>query len=157
MMRQLLCRFLFAISLLLPAGQLAYAAETVRPPEVVVSEFYQWYMKELAADRNPLIDNNKSLSNYVAASLLQQIKRQMNSKDGMENDYFIQAQDYLDDWVTSIAVATPAVNGDVATTKLTLGATDQSRSELEVTLRRERSEWKITKVQPHGKEKRVLR
>ncbi len=81
----------------------------------------------------------------------------MNSKDGMENDYFIQAQDYLEDWVTSIAVATPAANGDVATTKLTLGATDQSRSELYVTLRREKAEWKITQVQAHGKEKRVRR
>ncbi len=75
MMRQLLCQFFFAISFLLPAGQLAHAAETARPPQAVVSEFYQWYMKELAADRNPLLDKNKSLSNYVAASLLQQIKR----------------------------------------------------------------------------------
>ncbi len=157
MARRLLRQFFFAISFWLLAGQLAHAAEVARPPEAVVSEFYQWYMKELAADRNPLLDKNKSLSNYVSVSLLQQIKRKMSSKDGMENDYFIQAQDYLDDWMTSIAVAAPAVNGDVATTKLTLGATDQSRSELDVTLRREKTEWKITQVQPHDKERRMRR
>ena len=156
-MRQLLCQFLFIMSFLLPAGQLAHAAEIARPPEAVVSEFYKWYMKEVAADRNPLLDKSKALSNHVAASLLQQIKRKLSSMDGMEDDYFMQAQDYLDDWVTSIAVAAPTVNGDVAKVTLTLGATDQSRSELDVTLRREKAEWKITQVQPHGKERHVRR
>lgn len=152
---RLLCQLFLILSFLLPMGQASRAAETIRQPEVVVGEFYKWYLEELAANRNPLTDNRKSLSNYVATSLLQQIEHKMNSKDGMESDYFIQAQDYLDDWITSIAVATPTVNGGVAKTKVTLGATDQSRSELDVTLRREKLGWKITQVQPHGTERRT--
>ena len=115
-MRQLLCQFFFAISFLLPAGQLTHAAEAARPPEVVVSEFYQWYMKELAADRNPLLNKNKSLSNYVAASLLQTIKRKMNSKDGMEIDYFIQAQDFPKAGFKASALTIKATNAIVTMT-----------------------------------------
>lgn len=145
-MRQTLRRLLLAAALLLLAGQTAHARVGVQPPERIVGEFYEWYLGELAASRYPLTDARQTLASYVARSLLRQIERRMNSKDGLEADYFIQAQDYLDDWPAHIAVTPPTVKGRVATARVTLGASAASRTDLDVTLGRDAHDWKITRV-----------
>lgn len=115
-------------------------------PDATVSKFYNWYLHALTTDHDPLRDDRPKLSAYVSKALIQDINRRMNSADGLDADYFIQAQDYLDDWGTNISVTKPEINGNTAVLVVTLGATEESRHRLRLTLKKERDIWKIRKV-----------
>ncbi len=89
-----------------------------------------------------------SLKKYVTAGLLSQIERRMKSSEGLSLDYFLQAQDWLEDWEGNIATTKTAVTNTIATTVVILGATEESRHKLTVSLRLESGAWRITSVRP---------
>lgn len=121
-------------------------AETSLAPDAFVSEFYGWYLHSLAADHDPFRDDRTKLSKYVSKALIKEIERRMNSANGLDADYFIQAQDYLDDWENNISVAMPKINGNTASVVVTLGATKDSRHRLALILMKEDRVWKIRKI-----------
>lgn len=129
----------------------ALAAQAASPkvvqPSEVVHEFYRWYLQSLAQDRDPVTQDRATLKKYVAKPLIDEIERRMKSPDGLDADYFLQAQDYLDEWKSNISVSQLANNGTVATVVLTLGAKGSAAYRLKVTLRKEADSWKIAKVQ----------
>jgi hypothetical protein len=108
---------------------------------------YEWYLKELAADKDPVGDERAALSEHVSARLLQQIERKRRSPDGMEADYFIQAQDYLDDWLGQVTVKAGKINKSTAKVDATLGEKPDDMRTLRVTLVFESGVWKISHVQ----------
>ena len=93
----------------------------VATPESVLNEFYTWYLQLLAKNKDPLTDEPIIFSKYVSAKLIHEIEKEINSPDGMEYDHFIQAQDYMDEWLTNISVTTQGVYKDKATATVTLG------------------------------------
>lgn len=121
-------------------------AEAPLAPDATVSAFYGWYLHALSADHDPLHDDKAQLSTYVSTALIREIERQINSPNGLDADYFIQSQDYLDDWLTNISVTKTTINGDTASVVVTLGTTKESIWKLGVTLKKERNLWKIRKV-----------
>jgi hypothetical protein len=70
-----------------------------------VVEFYRWYLGELAKDRNPLQDDHAKIETYVSKALVQELDRHIDSEEGLDEDYFTRAQDYLEDWASNIAVS----------------------------------------------------
>lgn len=122
-------------------------AANSQPVEQTVSAFYEWYLHSLAAGLEPLSDDRKEFAKYVAHSLVREIDKRMRSEDGMEEDYFIKAQDYLDDWEQSIVVAKATVEGNKARTTLQLGTAGDSRRRFSIALIREAGYWKIQSVQ----------
>jgi hypothetical protein len=116
-------------------------------PEETVEAFYKWYVHALRQNREPLTQDEATLKKYVTSALIARIKKQMNSPDGLEADYFLQAQDYLDDWETNVSAAKAMIKGTVATTRVTLGAKDDSKHKLKVSLSKQGEEWKISRVQ----------
>jgi Protein of unknown function (DUF3828) len=126
------------------AGQ--EAAIATSKPDVAAATFYKWYLNELAQNHDPLSGGTKCLAPYVSASLLRQITRMMHSPDGMEADYFIQAQDYLDGWLHHVSTSDTKVQAGVATTIVTLGEKPEEQYRLFVTLVREAGVWKIRRV-----------
>ncbi|HXC96737.1 MAG TPA: DUF3828 domain-containing protein [Edaphobacter sp.] len=115
-------------------------------PGVVAAEFYKWYLHELEQNHDPISKNERSLSPYVSASLLRELKRMMQSPNGIGADYFLQAQDYLDDWPTHISVGDTKIQSGIATTVVTLGESPANPYRLAVTLQQEGGSWKIRRV-----------
>jgi hypothetical protein len=114
-------------------------------PNATLTAFYHWYLDELAAELDPLHDRTK-IEAYVSKALLKDLDERINSAKGIDEDYFLKAQDYLEDWASSIVVSDVRINGNTASATVTLGATKQSRHRLTVNLLSEESSWKITKV-----------
>src|SRR5215510_10050422 len=96
-------------------------------PQATLAEFYHWYLEALAKDRNPLGDDRAKMEQYVSKTLLQQIERHINSPEGLGEDYFTKAQDYLEDWQTNIVVSDVRIEGKAASAIVTLGATKKSK------------------------------
>jgi hypothetical protein len=119
-------------------------------PDVVAKDFYRWYLGLLVENKDPMHDEVTAFSKYVSSALAKEIERKIHSADGMEADYFIQAQDYLDDWPTNVSVATPRIKGALAAVTVSLGAAKPSSYRLTVTLVKENDTWKIRRVARAG-------
>jgi hypothetical protein len=89
-----------------------------KSPATVAAEFYRWYVKTIETNRDPIADFPTELSTYVSKSLIAEIRHAMASEDGLEADYFIQAQDYFDDWSTNARVTRSTIHGSTATLEL---------------------------------------
>lgn len=139
----LTCVMLFAFQLMTPEP--AYAKPT-RAPELVADEFYGWYLDTLAADEDPLTDHREKLSFYVAKSLITDIERQINSADGISEDYFLKSQDYLVEWQSTRRASTPIRIGSTRVVEIALGSTTKGKHILELSMVRESGVWKIRQV-----------
>ena len=122
-------------------------AATPQAAEQAVSAFYKWYLHSLAAGREPLSDDRKEISKYVSSSLVREIDKRMNSDEGIDEDYFIKSQDYLDDWERNVVVDKATVDGNQALVPLKLGEAGESRRSFSIALVREAGSWKIRSVQ----------
>jgi hypothetical protein len=115
-------------------------------PQASLTAFYHWYLGALANDRHPLRDDRTQVERYVSKELLQEIDRRANNPEGLGEDYFIEAQDFLEDWASNIVVSNVRIDGRVASALVTLGATKQSRHRLALNLINEGNMWKVSKV-----------
>lgn len=122
------------------------SAVTALEAEVVATEFYGWYLESLAADSEPLTTGRKQLATYVAKDLLREIDRQRRSPDGIPEDYFLKAQDYLDEWKSIRVSSKPTRRGTSIVVTVTLGADPESRRSLKLTMIQESAAWKIRTV-----------
>jgi hypothetical protein len=136
------------LAVLIVAAQFALAAPAMaasQPPEQAALQFYRWYMQSLAINQDPLKQSPVQMSAYVEKGLMKELTRRMSRK-GLHADYFIQAQEFMDDWPTHIKVVRPTVQGNVASVVVLLGATPDTRRILALTMFREQGDWKISMV-----------
>jgi hypothetical protein len=114
-----------------------------------VATFYEAYLQALAQNRDPFTQDKAFVKRYVAASLIEEIDKQIKSPDGLEADYFLQTQDFMDEWKGHISVSEAAgvVKAGVAVTVVTLGTKATAEYRLKVTLKKETEVWKISHVQ----------
>lgn len=110
-----------------------------------VASFYSWYMGRMAADDPPILSDKGELRRYVSTARLRKLYRQFNSADGMESDYFMQSQDYLDSWTRKIVVVPVSESAKRAELQVQLGKGDELRL-LEVWAIQEAGRWKIDAV-----------
>ena len=127
--------------LILGAGMPAAFARS-QPPEQAALQFYRWYMQSLATSQDPLRASPVQMSAYVDQGLVKDLKR----RKGPHADYFIQAQEYMEDWTTDIRAVRPTVQGNVASVVVILGATAETKRILALTLTRSSGDWKISMV-----------
>ena len=117
----------------------------VLEPEQVADAFYRWYIGQIAHDHEPLLDNHVMLRKYVTAPVIARIVRQMNSANGLDADYFLQAQDIQDSWSSQVKAERTGEAQLLADVVVTLGESG-SHYVLEVQLRKEAGVWKISRV-----------
>ena len=114
-----------------PAAAVASAASvSAQSPDQVAHDFYAWYLGQLAKNQDPVTLKASSLKDYVSDALLAGIDRKLKSADGMDADYFLKTQDYLDGWLSNVAVAPAKIAGQSATALVTLGAPGGAKDEL---------------------------
>lgn len=122
------------------------SVKVVTGPEQVVQTFYTWYMDCLVANQDPLADYPTVIAKYVSATLIKDIKRKLASPDGLDADYFIQAQDYSDSWIGAVSVSKIQVGANQAVAQLVLGRLGPELHRLTVRLTQEQGVWKIRSV-----------
>jgi hypothetical protein len=120
-------------------------------PEDALRSFYKWYLHEVVANHPPTRTSAK-----VSAASSARLRTWFRSRTGREwdADYFIDAQDYDDDWATNIAVSKASVSGNRADMTVTLGpkksaANAIGQRELKIKMVKEAGGWKIDRVNGH--------
>ncbi|ADP10454.1 conserved uncharacterized protein [Erwinia sp. Ejp617] len=126
------------------------AAEHNNDPQSTSLAFYSWYLTALSQEESPIDEHDPLLNEYVTQRLLQKINLLIKSPDGMDDDYFLQDQDYSDGWVNYVSVSSFTCEGNRAAGGVTLGRDPGDSQHLLVTLIHERDGWKIDEVQPES-------
>lgn len=135
-----------ACGALIVIGQLFLgSAALAQSPDQAAARFYRWYMHSLAINQDPLRQSPVQMSAYVSQGLMSELTRRTRRK-GLRADYFIQAQEFMDDWTTDIRVLKPRIAGNLATVVVVLGSTEETRRRLALTLARDGADWKIAMV-----------
>ena len=113
-------------------------------PETTVMTFYSWYLKWTNEKQNPT--KNMEATNYYLSARFSQW---YYSKEGQNVNYnvFVDGQQWNDAWAKNIKVGEAAITGDKANLKLMLSAPpDGPVMTLQISLVKERGEWKIDAV-----------
>lgn len=143
-------KWLLASVMTLCAWQVT-AAQQHSDPETTSRNFYSWYLTALSKDESPIDEHDPELNAFVTPRLLQKINVLIKSPDGMDDDYFLQDQDYSDGWVGHVSVGRFTLNGATATGDVTLGNDPADQQLLLVTLHKEASGWRIDDVEKENK------
>lgn len=143
-------RWLLAPVMVLLAWQVM-AADKRPDPEATSRNFYSWYLTALSKDESPIDEHDPQLNAYVTPQLLQKINVLIKSPDGMDDDFFLQDQDYSDAWVDNVTVGRFTINGATATGDVTLGNDPADQQLLLVTLNKDKTGWRIDDVEKENK------
>jgi uncharacterized protein YozE (UPF0346 family) len=142
---------LFLFVLVIAAFSLFFSssAEAQTTPEQAGKTFYQWYLGQLNAQREPIRDNKKQM----LAKVSQRLGRWLysNAYEEYGADYLIDAQDFDENWAKNVAVTRVSLHGKKATVKVILSvpkgtASGFSTHTLTVRLVSETGAWKIDSV-----------
>jgi len=139
-------KWLLMLVVSLVAFQAAAAAHNDDPQGTSLA-FYNWYLTALNKEESPIDEHDPLLNEYVTQRLLQKINLLIKSPDGMDDDYFLQDQDYSDGWVNNVSVSRFTLNGNRATGDVTLGRDPGDQQHLLVTLLHEGDGWKSADVE----------
>src|SRR5215211_7482487 len=94
------------------------AVAQAKAPDGVAKDFYKWYLTELNAEHEPILQNKKRMLGYVSARLGRWVYSSSYSEYGA--DYFLDAQDYEHSWVNGISATKPVIKGSTATLRIQL-------------------------------------
>jgi hypothetical protein len=115
-------------------------------PSDAIQKFYRWYVNELIANHQPM-ENRKEMKRFVSERLLNLIDRMKKGPDGLDGDYFLDAQDFDNLWAKNITVSNLKVSGKNATADVLLVGKGEMRRQLKVSLVNDGVAWKIIRVQ----------
>ena len=122
------------------------AAETAATPEDCIRNFYHWYVTNLVANRDPM-KQRKEIRQYATERLLREIDKMVMGPDGLDGDYFVDAQDFDPLWAKNISISNLQTHGDKSSAHVLLNGAKGMQKKLLVHLVKEGSTWKVDKVQ----------
>jgi hypothetical protein len=123
---------------------LGQSLKTASSPEETALAFYKWYIHQVNNGHPPVLQSQEDMKKYVASPLLKELETKKHA--GFEADYFLRAQDTLDDWETNVTALPQTATQSEAVMIVTLGATKETKHRLSVGLVREDGLWKIARV-----------
>jgi Protein of unknown function (DUF3828) len=127
----------------------APAAESAAAPEDCIRNFYHWYVTNLVANRDPMKQRSE-IRRYATERLLREIDKMVKGPDGLDGDYFVDAQDFDPLWAKNISISEVQIHGDKSTALVLLNGGKGMRKKLFVHLAKEAGTWKVDKVQGRG-------
>jgi hypothetical protein len=134
------------LSLVILAACPIRAAEPAATPEDCIRNFYHWYVTNLIANRNPMKQRGE-LRRYATERLLKEIDKMEKSPDGLDGDYFVDAQDFDPLWAKKISISDVQTRADKSQAHVLLDGAKGMRKNLLVRLVKESGTWKVDKVQ----------
>ena len=136
---------LVSVAAFVVAGQIK-AAERAATPEDCIRNFYRWYVTNLVANREPMKQRSE-IRRYATERLLKEIGRMEKGPDGLDGDYFTDAQDFDPLWAKQLEISAVKIQGDKSSAQVLLNGAKNMRKKLVVHLVREAGTWKVDKVQ----------
>jgi hypothetical protein len=130
---------------LLASGQVR-AAEAAATPEDCIRNFYRWYVTNLVGNRDPL-KQRKEIRQYATERLLREIDKMAKGPDGLDGDYFVDAQDFDPLWAKNIAISDVKTVADKSSAHVLLNGSKGMQKKLLVRLAKDAASWKVDKVQ----------
>ena len=124
----------------------ARGSTTVNSPEECIRKFYAWYVKNLVANRDPM-KQRKEIRRFATERLLKEIDKMTKGPDGLNGDYFTDAQDFDPLWAKNISISAVERNGDSSKAHVLLKGSQGMQKKLIVHLVAEDGTWKVDKVQ----------
>jgi hypothetical protein len=135
---------------LVAATAIAHAAEPAKiagaTPEESIRSFYSWYVTALLANRDPMKQRTE-MKRFATDRLLKEIDKTKKGPEGLNGDYFLDAQDFDEQWAKKISVSNVKIEGAKATTHVLLDGPEGMRKKLVIQLVNDAGGWKIDKVQ----------
>src|ERR1041385_6850322 len=125
------------------------AAESGATPEDCIRNFYHWYVTNLVANRDPMKQRNE-IRRYATERLLKEIGKMEKGPDGLDGDYFVDAQDFDPLWAKNISISGVKTVDGKSTAHVLLNGSKGMRKKLVVHLVKEIGTWKVDKVQSGG-------
>ena len=117
-------------------------------PEITLTAFYKWYLRELRLEHYPRPTTAK-----VNAAISARLRQWFKTGEGREwdADYFIDAQDWDPKWETHINVTKAVIKGNNADVRVILGprvkaVNSMSPHTLRIKMVREGGGWKIDHI-----------
>ena len=119
----------------------------VRSPEIVLKEFYKWYIHSIQHYKKataPFEGGIATLKKYVTLRFIRATERneKLPEGQGWDSDYFLLDQDTSGFSENNISVSKVVIKGTTATANVTFDQADMVR----VSLIKEGGVWKIDKV-----------
>jgi hypothetical protein len=139
-------RIVLPLSLVVLAVPVARAAETNATPEDCIRNFYHWYVTNLVANRDPMKQRTE-IRRYATERLLKEIGKMKTGPDGLDGDYFTDAQDFDPLWAKNISISNVQTQRDESNAQVLLKGSKEMQKKLSVHLVREAGTWKVDKVQ----------
>jgi hypothetical protein len=139
---------LFSVAAFIIAGQIR-AAEPAVTPEDCIRNFYRWYVTNLVANRDPMKQRSE-IRRYATERLLKEIDKMVKGPDGLDGDYFVDAQDFDPLWAKNISISDVQVHGDKSSAHVVLNGSKAMRKKLTVHLVKDAGTWKVDKVRGAG-------
>jgi hypothetical protein len=140
-----LVALLAAAALCFPARAESAKASTATPEESIRS-FYSWYVTALIANRDPM-KQRAEMKRFATDRLVKEIDKMKKGPEGLNGDYFLDAQDFDEQWAKKISVSNVKTGGAKATAHVLLDGPEGMRKKLVVQLVNDAGAWKIDKVQ----------
>ena len=140
-------RFFSLITLVAISGVgVVRAAEPAATPEDSIRNFYRWYVTNLVANRDPMKQRGE-LKRYATERLLKEIDKMEKGPDGLDGDYFVDAQDFDPLWAKRISISDVQTRGDKSKANVLLDGSKGMQKKLLVHLVKDGGTWKVDKVQ----------
>jgi len=137
--------FLIVAAALLTTGQVQ-PAESAATPEDCIRNFYRWYVTNLVANRDPM-KQRQEIRRYATERLLKEIDKMVKGPDGLDGDYFVDAQDFDPLWAKNISISDVKTVGDKCAAHVLLNGSKDMKKKLLVHLVKDGGAWKVDKVQ----------
>jgi hypothetical protein len=109
---------LFAIAAVLSLSFFGTHAAAQSTPEESAKSFYKWYLTEIAASRDPIRDSKQKMLGKISTRLGRWIYSR--SYDEYGADYFIDAQDFDENWAKYVTATRVSWHGKKAVVKVKL-------------------------------------
>jgi hypothetical protein len=132
-----------AFSLRAPAAEPTKAPGAT--PEDCIRNFYRWYVTNLVANRDPM-KQRAEIKCYATERLLKEIDKMTKAPDGLDGDYFVDAQDFDPLWAKNISISGVKITGAKSSALVLLDGAKGMRKKLTVFLVKEAGTWKVDKV-----------
>ncbi len=141
----LFCALIVALCSMSVAAQHTTSSTTERPPEIVLREFYKWYVHSMSRNVDPLKAGKATLKKYVTLRFIRVIERndKLPEGEGFDADYFLQTQEDSAVTTKNIVVSNVAIRGATASAIVTF---DEGYPRVRVSLIQEGGAWKIDNV-----------
>ena len=112
-------------------------------PEDVARGFYSWYLHQLNRENGEPLKQKTTALKYLTPQLYANAPRLTRRMDA---DIFICAQDWDQGWEKNFTVSTPQIKNSSATETVTLPSGDTDKIQINLTLIKTASGWRINKV-----------